>query len=117
MESWDLGEVIADLIHVAVGVSSRSATALEEGVPRGAAGAEAGAAPDPQTVLRALIDRRGNEARVMGEALARRVLVETLGSKEVRLALVALRRGPDADHRLVALCEALPVAQAARRER
>ncbi len=53
----------------------------------------------------------------MGEALARRVLVETLGSKEVRLALAVLRRGPDADHRLVALCEALLVAQAARRER
>lgn len=52
-------------------------------------------------MLWTLIDRRMAEARKLGEALARRVLVETLGSKEVRLALAVLREGTDADHPLV----------------
>lgn len=92
--------MIADLFHIAAQVSSRSASASTEEVSVGAE-----AAPDPEAVLRALIDRRMGEARQMGEALARRVLAETLGSKDVRLALAVLREGTDADHRLVDLCE------------
>lgn len=92
--------MFTDLIHIAAQISQRSATGD----------------PDPVQVLKALATGRGAEARADGEALAQRVLAEVLGRREVALALAVLRRGPDADHRLVDLCEMLLTA-ATKKER
>ncbi len=90
-ETVDLGAVFTDLIHIAGKISQRSATGD----------------PDPVRVLCTLAKGRGDEARMEGQALALHVLAETLGRREVALALAVLRGESHADHRLVDLCELL----------
>ena len=68
------------------------------------------AGADPVEVLLALGEGRGPAAREMGRALAAALLAEWLLWPVAVLALAVLDRGPDADHRLIDLCELLATA-------